>query len=218
MVDLRRWSVLALMLVLAVSAFADVNGKIFGSVSDKTGAVLAGTTVTATQFETGERKTVQTDGSGNYSLLALPPGQYDLEVQSPGFRAYIQRGIKVDVSSVIQLNVVLQLGSAQSEVEVNAYALRVEVSNTQLGDVVGGRTMENLPLNGRDFTDLLGLQPGVVPVSSGIPDSIGVSASASAESGNVSINGQRESANGFLVNGGNIEQARNKASSIIPNA
>ena len=217
MVDLRRWSVLALMLVLAVSAFADVNGKIFGSVSDKTGAVLAGATVTATQFETGERKTVPTDGSGNYSLLALPPGQYDLEVQSSGFRAYIQRGIKVDVSSVIQLNVVLQLGSAQSEVEVNAYALRVEVSNTQLGDVVGGRTMENLPLNGRDFTDLLGLQPGVVPVSSGIPDSIGVSASASAESGNVSINGQRESANGFLVNGGNIEQARNNAAAIIPN-
>jgi hypothetical protein len=217
MVDLRRWSVLALMLLLAVSAFADVNGKIFGSVSDKTGAVLAGATLTATQFETGERKTVQTDGSGNYSLLALPPGQYDLEVQSQGFRAYIQRGIKVDVSSVIQLNVVLQLGSAQSEVEVNAYALRVEVSNTQLGDVVGGRTMENLPLNGRDFTDLLGLQPGVVPVSSGIPDSIGVSASASAESGNVSINGQRESANGFLVNGGNIEQARNNAAAIIPN-
>ena len=98
-----------------------------------------------------------------------------------------------------------------------ADALTVEASNTQLGDVVGGKTMENLPLNGRSYTDLLGLQPGVVPISSGIPDTIGVSASASAEAGNVSINGQRESANGFMVNGGNIEQARNNGAAIVPN-
>ena len=217
MLNLRGCSVLALLFVLASNAFADVNGKIFGAVSDKTGAVLVGATVTATRFETGERKVVQTDSSGNYSLLALSPGQYNIEVQSPGFRAYIQRGIKIDLNSAIQLNVVLQLGSTESEVVVNADALKVEATNTQLGDVVGGRTMENLPLNGRDYTDLLGLQPGVVPVSSGIPDSIGVSASASAETGNVSINGERESANGFMVNGGNIEQARNNAAAIIPN-
>jgi len=205
------------VLSLAVNGFADVDGKIFGSITDKTGAVVVSATVTATRFETGESKTVPTDSSGNYSLLALPPGQYNLEVQSAGFQSYIQRGIKVDVNSALQLNIVLAPGSTLQKVEVQADALQVEQTNTQLGDVVGGVTMENLPLNGRDYTDLLGLQPGVVPVSSGILDSIGVSASASAETGNVSINGQRESANGFMVDGGNIEQTRNNAAAIIPN-
>ena len=213
----RCFGVLLIVGFLAVNGFADVNGKIFGSVTDKTGAVLVSATVTATRFETGERKSVTTDSSGNYSLLALPPGQYNVEVQSTGFQAYVQRGIKVDVNSALQLNVVLALGSIESKVVVDASALSVEVTNTQLGDVVGGRTMEELPLNGRVYTDLLGLQPGVVPVSSGIFDSIGTSASASVETGNVSINGQRESANGFMVNGGNIEQARNNAAAIIPN-
>src|SRR5579864_2906923 len=218
MLQRRRCLAVSLAVVcLAVNGFADVNGKIFGSVTDKSGAVVVSATVTATRFETGERKIVKTDGSGNYALLALPPGQYNLEVEGTGFRTYIQRGIKVDVNSALQLNVVLALGSTRETVEVQADILSVEQTNTQLGDVVGGRTMENQPLNGRDYTDLLGLQSGVVPVSSGIPDSIGVSASASAETGNVSINGQRESANGFIVNGGNIEQARNNAAAIIPN-
>src|SRR5580700_3774041 len=196
---------------------ADTNGKIYGMVTDPSGGMIVSAAVTVMQIETSEQKTVQTDAHGNYSLLALAPGDYNLQVQSTGFQTYVKEHIKIDVNSAIQINVTMVLGSTQSRVIVAADALSVEIANTQLGDVVGGRTMENLPLNGRDFTDLLGLQPGVVPVSSGIPDSIGVSASASAESGNVSINGQRESANGFLVNGGNIEQARNNAAAIIPN-
>jgi hypothetical protein len=212
--------ILLLLLFLALfvtNGFADVNGKISGTVTDPSGGLVVSAIVTATQVETGERKTVQTDSNGNYSLLALPPGRYNLEVKTSGFQTYIQEGIKVDVNSALQVNVTMAIGSSQSEVVVAADPLTVEVSNTQLGDVVGGKTMENLPLNGRSYTDLLGLQPGVVPVSSGIPDSIGVSASGSAEGGNVSINGQRESANGFMVNGGNIEQARNNGAAIIPN-
>ena len=68
--------------------------------------------VTATQVETGERKTVETDSNGNYSLLALPPGRYNLEVQTSGFQTYIQEGIKVDVNSALQLNVAMAMGSA----------------------------------------------------------------------------------------------------------
>ena len=196
---------------------ADTNGKIYGMVTDPSGGMIVSATVTVMQIETSEQKTVQTDAHGNYSLLALAPGDYNLQVQSTGFQTYVKEHIKIDVNSAIQINVTMVLGSTQSKVIVAADALSVEIANTQLGDVIGGRTMENLPLNGRSYTDLLGLQTGVVPVSSGIPDTIGVSASASAESGNVSINGQRESANGFMVNGGNIEQARNNGAAIVPN-
>jgi hypothetical protein len=203
--------------LFATYSYADTNGKIYGVVTDASGGIIASATVTVTQIETSEQKTVQTDPHGNYSLLALAPGNYNLEIRSTGFQTYVKERIKVDVNSAIQINVVMAVGSTQSRVVVAADALSVEIANTQLGDVVGGRTMENLPLNGRSYTDLLGLQPGVVPLSSGISDSIGVSASASAETGNVSINGQRESANGFMVNGGNIEQARNNGAAIIPN-
>jgi hypothetical protein len=196
---------------------ADTNGKIYGMVTDPSGGMIVSAAVTVMQIETSEQKTVQTDAHGNYSLLALAPGDYNLQVQSTGFQTYVKEHIKIDVNSAIQINVTMVLGSTQSKVIVAADALSVEIANTQLGDVIGGRTMENLPLNGRSYTDLLGLQTGVVPVSSGIPDTIGVSASASAESGNVSINGQRESANGFMVNGGNIEQARNNGAAIVPN-
>jgi Carboxypeptidase regulatory-like domain len=218
MILFRKFFGLLLVLGLfSMDSFADINGKITGTVTDPSGGIIVSAAVTATQVETGERKTVQTDSNGNYSVLALPPGQYNLEVQSSGFQMYIRQGIKVDVNSALQLNVAMALGSSESKVVVAADALNVEVTNTQLGDVVGGKIMENLPLNGRSYTDLLGLQPGVVPVSSLIPDTIGVSASASAETGNVSINGQRESANGFMVNGGNIEQARNNGAAIVPN-
>jgi len=213
----RCFGLLLIFGLCSTCSRADTNGKIYGMVTDPSGGMIVSATVTVMQLETSEQKTVQTDAHGNYSLLALAPGDYNLQVQSTGFQTYVKEHIKIDVNSAIQINVAMALGSAQSKVIVAADALSVEIANTQLGDVIGGRTMENLPLNGRSYTDLLGLQTGVVPVSSGIPDTIGVSASASAESGNVSINGQRESANGFMVNGGNIEQARNNGAAIVPN-
>ena len=213
----RCFGLLLIFGLCSTCSRADTNGKIYGMVTDPSGGMIVSATVTVMQLETSEQKTVQTDAHGNYSLLALAPGDYNLQVQSTGFQTYVKEHIKIDVNSAIQINVAMALGSAQSKVIVAADALSVEIANTQLGDVIGGRTMENLPLNGRSYTDLLGLQTGVVPVSSGIPDTIGVSASASAESGNVSVNGQRESANGFMVNGGNIEQARNNGAAIVPN-
>src|ERR1700692_1936870 len=78
----------------AGNSLADVNGKIFGTVTDPSGGLIPSAIVTATQVETGERKTVQTDSNGNYSLLALPPGRYHLQVQTSGFQTYIQEGVK----------------------------------------------------------------------------------------------------------------------------
>lgn len=212
---------LGLLFIASVSAIhcsgQGTNGKIAGVVRDTSGGVIISATVTCTNVATREQQTVQTDSQGNFSLLALRPGEYDLEARSQGFKNYKQTGIKIDVQAALQINIVLSPGTQTETVQVNAEAVQVEITNTQLGNVIGGKSMESMPLNGRSFTNLMSLQPGVAPVTSTLEEGLGPSASASAATGNVSINGQTEAANGFLVNGANIEQTRNNAAALLPN-
>src|SRR5262249_6633485 len=112
-------------------------------------------------------------------------------------------------------DIVLQVGNVTQEVEVNAASVQVESTNSQIGQVVEEKALLDLPLNGRSYIDLLGLQPGVAPAAAGTITNRPVSGQLSA--GNVSANGQRESANAFLVNGGDVSEGRNMGTSIIPN-
>jgi hypothetical protein len=202
----------------AMNCFAQgTNGKITGSVTDASGGVIAGSTVTVTRVDSGVRQTVTTDSSGNYSLLALPPSTYNLQVQATGFKTYGQNGIKVDVQSALQINVVMSVGSAETKIEVTAEAVRVEAVNTQVGNVIGASAVQSIPLNGRSYTDLMALQPGVNSATADTGSSSNQSYNGSAATGNVSINGQKESANGFMVNGGNVENSRNNGAALVPN-
>ena len=94
-------------------------------------------------------------------------------------------------------------------------ALHVETASTQMGETIEGPTITSLPLNGRSYTDLLALQPGVIPIPSG--EYFSPSVSGALNPGNLSVSGQRESANGFMVNGGNVEEGGSMGTSIIPN-
>src|SRR5580704_18623543 len=108
MVSLQKCIGLILILGLfSVYGYADTNGKIYGQIADPSGGIIASATVSATKVDTAERKTTETDSHGNYSLLALPPGLYDLEVRMAGFQTYEQRGIKVEVSSALEINVAM---------------------------------------------------------------------------------------------------------------
>ena len=112
----------------------------------------------------------------------------------------------------------MAIGSVQTQVNVDADAVQVETSNTQLGDVIESKKMLALPLNGRSYLDLLGLQAGVVPVTSGsIQQDRPVSGGYSNSVGNLSVNGQRETANAFLVNGGDVSEGRNMGAGLVPN-
>src|SRR5437762_3348300 len=100
----------------------------------------------------------------------------------------------------------------------------VETENTQMGEVIGAKTITTVPLNGRSYTDLLALQPGVSPYragdqagQTGTPDISGRDVDGGLNPGNQSVNGQRETANGFMVNGSNVEEGRNNGAAIIPN-
>ena len=201
--------------LLAQLAWGAVTARISGTVKDPTGAVVPGAQIAVLETATGIKTETKTDSAGFYSFPSLPVGHYDLEVKASGFRDFKQTGLILDVNTALTVDIPLELGEATQEVTVNAAAVQVETTNTQMGEVITETKMTTVPLNGRSYTDLLALQPGVVPTSSGQYGALNVSGDLNP--GSVSVNGQRESANGFMVNGGNVEEGAFNGTSIIPN-
>lgn len=192
-------------LISARPVFADVNGAILGTVTDNTGAVIAGANVSLMNQGTGLKRQTITEADGTYQFLEVPAAEgYSVVVDAPGFKQSRQTGLKLLVNQKLRANFQLQIGQATQEITVQANAAQVESSSTQLGDVIEDTKMTALPLNGRSYLDLLGLQPGVSPIS------------VNGGEGNVSVNGQREDANGFMVNGGSVEDTSSNSAAVVP--
>ena len=207
--------------VLAVACFisqlkADVTGSIVGAVRDSSNAPVVGAHVIATNTSTNFKKEANSDALGEFSLLALPPGPYQVTATAKGFDQFVFTGIDLKVNDRLHVDVSLKLGTVKELVTVEASSVQVETENTQLGQVFESKQILSLPLNGRSYIDLLSLQAGVAPTTSGsIQQDRPVSGISSA--GNVSVNGQRETANAFLVNGGDVSEGRNLGAGLIPN-
>jgi hypothetical protein len=221
----RRFSVelICFLLVMVVAAWGSVTGSISGTVNDPSGSAVPNVKVTVQELNTGLVYRTQSDANGYYTLPVLPVGRYDLEVQAQGFRAYRRKQIVLDTNAALTINVPLEVGGANETVSVNDDALHVETTETQLGQVITGRQMEAVPLDGRSFTDLLSLQAGVAPastISSSTVQDVGattLSPSGTLNPGTISVNGQREFANYFGVNGSDVEEDMNAGTAIIPN-
>jgi hypothetical protein len=202
---------------------AGAGGDISGTVTDSSGAVVPHAKVSAVNAATGVTTGAATDSQGFYSLVGLPIGQYDVLVELAGFRPYRRTGIVIDANSEIRVDATLVVGDAGGSVTVSESEIHVETTSTQSGEVITGAKMTAVPLNGRSYTDLLSLQAGVVPLSTIVPGAIAdVGASAFSPSGNlnpgnISVSGQREDANGFMVNGADVEERVNMGTAIIPN-
>jgi len=200
-----------------------VGGRISGTVKDATGALIPGATVTVTNTDTGVRHTVNTGPNGFYAFPSLVVGHYSIEVRQPAFQPYRRTGVVIDVNGALVEDIVLQLGTRTDAMTVSDTAVHVETSSTQMGEVIAGAKIAAVPLNGRSYTDLLALQPGVAPASSITSSTVqDVGASAFSPSGDlnpgtISINGQREFANGFAINGSGVEEDVNMGTAIIPN-
>lgn len=196
---------------------ADVTGSILGVVRDATQAVVAGARIVATNGETNLSRETTSSVDGSYRLLALPAGRYKLTATASGFQQFTTTDINVNVNDQLRIDVLLQVGSVQQEVSVTANAVQVETETTQLGDVIESKKILALPLNGRSYIDLLGLQAGVVPFTSGSIQQDRPVSGYLSNTGNVSVNGQRETSNAFLVNGGDVSEGRNLGAGLVPN-
>src|SRR5499427_3926471 len=210
---------LVMMAVVLVPAtvFADVTGSIGGVVRDRAQAVITGAHVTVTNVQTNLSQEVTSGPDGSYHFLALPAGSYRLTVNAPSFRTFTTTDITLQVNDQLKIDAVLDVGAINEQVNVSAESTHVETESTQLGDVIDSKKMLNLPLNGRSYLDLLGLQSGVAPDTSG---TIGGDRPVSGyiqNAGNISVNGQRETANAFLVNGGDVSEGRNLGAGLVPN-
>src|SRR5271170_516265 len=182
---------------------AATGGSISGTVADPTGAVIPGAALKL--LNTGQQTAFQvvSDRQGFYSFPNLPVGHYDLTVEANGFTPQRKTNLAADTDSALRVDFSLVIGAQSDTVTVTSNTVvQVEAVATHLGEVVSGEQMTALPLNGRSYTDLLAIQPGVIPITTLLPSSVimagvtgGLSPSGDLNPGNLSINGQRESSN-----------------------
>jgi Carboxypeptidase regulatory-like domain/TonB dependent receptor-like, beta-barrel len=186
----------ALLSFGSLSAFAQsqTTGRISGTITDQQGAALPGAEVTVTNKATGEARTVTADTDGNYFVPLLSPGTYTVTVTASGFKKYISEDARVAITETTPINPVLEVGSVQETVTVDAAPPVVQAESAQLGRVVDTRAVAELPLATRNFTQILGLSPGAATY---LPDNTAVG----RNSQNISVNGGRVTNNNFQING-----------------
>jgi hypothetical protein len=210
------------MLLLPGMLLADVTGSILGVVHDPSQAVVKGVHIRVTNTQTNLSLDTVSADDGSYRFLALPVGTYTINATLAGFQQFKTTDIVLKVNDQLRVDIPLTVGNVKEEMTIAADSVQVETESTQLGDVIDSKKMLNLPLNGRSYLDLLGLQAGVAPSGS---VTIGGNSGTGARpvsgyldnAGNVSVNGQRETANAFLVNGGDVSEGRNLGAGLVPN-
>lgn len=196
------YSVLTSLCVLSFSlqlAAQQITGSLRGTVTDSSGAVVQSAIVTATQADTGLGRSTSSRRDGTYLLPELPVGHYRLEVVAKGFSKYTQEGISLNVNETATVPVRLVVGTEKQEVNVRADAQLIQGTVTSLGKAVLSRELLSLPLNGRNFSQLGVLQPGVTPITPGLAEAGGTLREGQA----YAVNGQRPESNNFLIDGAN---------------
>src|ERR1700757_1777145 len=205
------------MLLLPGMLLADVTGSILGVVRDPSQAVVKGVHIRVTNTQTNLSLDTVSADDGSYRFLALPVGTYTINATLAGFQQFRTTDIVLKVNDQLRVDIALTVGNVKEEMTIAADAVQVETESTQLGDVIDSKKMLALPLNGRSYLDLLGLQSGVAPDTAGTIGGDRPVSGYLSNAGNVSVNGQRETANAFLVNGGDVSEGRNLGTGLVPN-
>jgi len=208
----------SLLMFPATGAAASLHG----TVSDPTGAVIPGVTVSARNLSTGAVLQATTGAEGAYSL-SLPAGRYNLDFSGSGFQHTMRQDVGVAADAVISLDIQLQLATQTESLSVTVEFSGVESTTSQISETLSAAKITSVPLNGRSFTDLLAMQAGVIPSSSQQPNAVVMSGctttppSGDLNPGNLSVSGQRETSNGFAVNGSVVEEDFNNGTAVAPN-
>jgi hypothetical protein len=202
MANRRCWYLGRALVFIALMVLADTpgvaqtfRGTILGTVTDATGGAVPGATVTVHNVDTGLLRKTETQGDGSYRVPELPIGTYDVTVEKPGFQTSITSGVKVDVAAERRVDAALKPGEVTEQITVSGEALPlIEITNATLGGTLTQESVRDLPINGRDYTKLIYLNPGVAGSPDQITDSPG-------SFGEFSMNGARGRSNNYLLDG-----------------
>ena len=203
--------ILGLVLLVAAASLAqDITGSIAGTVTDPSGAGVPNAKITVTNTDRNAViRTVTTDSGGNYSAPLLPIGTYSLAVTAAGFKTSNRTGISLDVNDKLTLNIGMQVGQLTESVTVEASAVEVALQTATASNLINGTQIRELSLNNRNYEQLVALMPGV---SSGASDQLYIGTTNPLGTNTVSfaINGQRNSANYWTVDGAdNVDRGSN---------
>ena len=174
----------------------DPVGVLEGQIKDASGAVVSAADVTVTNHQTGFNAKERSTDDGSFHFASLPVGEYDLRVSANGLAAFTASSIRIDIGRTVRIPVTLEVAAGHSEVIVTGTGATVDLGPT-LGNVVSAHEATDLPLNGRNFTQLGLLQPGVAPMTGGLAEAGGLARANQA----YSVNGQRPESNGYLLDG-----------------
>src|SRR3984885_2040787 len=202
-----------IFLGLSTAANAQVTAvaQVSGQVTDSTGAAIVNADVTMTELGKHEVHTTKSDVSGSYTLSNLPVGLYRLEVKTPGFKDYIQTGIELVVNNNIQINAPMQVGSASERVEVSAAASMVETKENSVSGLVSQQAINELPLNGRQVTQLIYTVGAALPADSGDTGS-----KTFWNSTRISVAGGQGNGTAYLLDGADATDAMSNVNLPLP--
>jgi carboxypeptidase family protein/TonB-dependent receptor-like protein len=208
---MRCVAFLSILVVPAV--FAQTTGQITGTVHDNTGAVVGGASVTISEPAKGVERKTTTNAGGEYLVSGLGAGSYDVAVTSPGFKTYSAKGVKLDVGEKARVDVNMTVGAVNTEVIVQGTEVaQVETQSSELSGVVTGKEISQLQLNGRNFTQLVTLVPGVSNQTGQDEGTVGVYGNVS-----FSMNGGRTEYNNWELDGGdNMDNGSNSTLNVYP--
>lgn len=205
---------IALLIVIALCPYVAfgqaTTGSVYGTVSDPSGAVLSGASVTVKNLETGATRTTQTSPDGSYTFPVIDPGDYEVSAAMTSFQPQTQKGVRVDAHQNVHVNFELGIGSTEQNLTVQAATTLVDTRESQVGATIDQKRIEELPLNGRNAYDLLTIVPGVTNY---VPDV----ATGSRQGSQLSVNGIPSSNSAFYLDGAYDTNVWRFGGNLLPN-
>jgi len=205
---------LFVLLLASQTVLAQSSGSVTGTVVDNTGAVVAGAQISVTDPSTGFRRSTSSNSDGNYLVAGLGAGTYDVTITAPGFEKFEARKVILRVGEKIRVDTKLVIGKVTSEVVVEGSAVgKVETQSSEMAGTITGDQISQLELNGRDFTTLIKLIPGVSDQTGQDDGTVGPSGSVS-----YAVNGGRTEFNNWEIDGGEVLDTGSNANiNVYPN-
>src|SRR5882762_3112771 len=196
---------------LAATCTFGQTAQVSGVITDSSGGALPNAGVTALNRDTGISRASESNKVGYYTVPLLQPGSYTITVKATGFATQVRTGITLDVGAQQVFNITMQVGSLSQEIEVTGTAAEIQLSSSDLGAVVNSTTVRELPLNGRSWTDLASLEPGVAVIQTQASFTTGANRGNRGFGNQITVGGARPQQNNYRLDGVNINDYANGA-------